>query len=244
MQPRRGIIQYISERTRGLRLWPPTISERSYIEAFFDSVTASATEDGWRQRQESRGLQHPTRKSHAQATASRRTHDSHDQDPWQRPSPSDTERNETPTSSSQLHIHSKPDGRAEPALLDSGLLHPEWTWNNNNNNKVTHISRCRRNETADDPASRHGHNRWRPRVRTAKSLTRNLMTVLRSIGSSNTAVDPDEREALLAADWINASSMGDVYESTAVRDEESYLDINGQHAGVQSPASARGDLNV
>ena len=70
------------------------------------------------------------------------------------------------------------------------------------------------------------------------------MTVLSSIGSSNTAVDPDEREALLAADGITASSMGDVYESAAIRDEESYLDINGQYAGVQFPASTRGDLNV
>lgn len=70
------------------------------------------------------------------------------------------------------------------------------------------------------------------------------MTVLSSIGSSNSAVDPDEREALLATDGINASSMGDVYESAAIRDEESYLDINGRYAGVQFPASARGDLNV
>ena len=69
------------------------------------------------------------------------------------------------------------------------------------------------------------------------------MTVFSSIGSTNTAVDPSEREALLAAVGTNTSSMGNTHES-AFWDEESCLDMNGNYIGVQPRPSTNGDLNV
>lgn len=220
----RGIVQFLSEQTRSFRFWSLGSSQRtvarSHVEAFFDSVIANVDEDNRRLEQERRKQQHRARQAYSQGAGSRINDDHHYQDllPGQRRSRFVPDRVEEPLNPPQLDID-------------------ESTWLTPQNNSESVDANEDRMDELEDPLARAQSNPRGSRGRSGNSLAHSTMTVLSSIASSNTAIDPSEREALLTVDGDNTSSMGNMY-------EESYIDINEQCMGLHYHVNTKGDVNV